>query len=95
MQNKVAAKVRSALVMEIFKKSLLLPYENARESAAVSLMSRDIDGIVNGIAKTFDIIMGSVEAGFGAYMVANLIQDAAQISYGIVGRKFIPCYNIG
>jgi hypothetical protein len=88
MQNEISAKLRSALVMEIFKKSLLLPHDEAKESAAVSLLSSEIGAIVDGVMKIFDIFAGIAEALVGVYLLQSFVQDGASIGLWTIGRKF-------
>ena len=91
MQNQISAKLRSALVMEIFKKSLKLSHENAKESAAITLISTDIDDITDGIATSFDIVAGATEALAGVYLLTKFVQKAAWVAFWTVIRKC--CYS--
>ena len=84
MQNQISAKLRSALVMEVFKKSLMLSHESAKKSAAISLIDTDIDDIADGIMKTLDIAACAIEACAGVYLLAKFVQKAAWVAFWTV-----------
>lgn len=68
--------VRGALVPHIFKKTLKLPYSIAKESAAATLMSTDIEGISTGIPQVHEIWAGLIEVCVGLYLLATIIDKA-------------------
>ncbi len=84
LQYRLTTKLRGAIVMALFKKSLTLTNANAKESAAVSLMSTDIDGIVEGIPKIHKIISGLIEACVGVYILTTFVSAGAAIAVGTI-----------
>lgn len=60
----------------IFKKTLNLPYSVAKDSAAATLMSTDIEGISTGIPKLHDIWSGFIEVIVGLYILSTIIDKA-------------------
>ncbi|KAJ5862500.1 hypothetical protein N7455_006568 [Penicillium solitum] len=57
--------IRGGLVALIFNKVMDLEASNAKDSAAVPLMSTDVDGVVNGLQKIHDIWASVIELGLG------------------------------
>lgn len=82
---RLVTRVRGGLVSELFQKTLKLPQSEAKKSAAVTLMSADIDGIATGLPGVYDIVMTVLEIGLGTYLLS-----------GFVGRScftvFIPIF---
>lgn len=73
----MAALLRGAIIPLIFKKTMLLPHVTASESAATTLMSTDVEGIVNGVPKIHEIWAAIVEIGLGLYLLTTVIDQAA------------------
>ena len=84
LEYRLATKIRGALVMTLFQKSLTITYADAKESAAVSLMSTDIDGIVEGIPHLCKMIAGLIEACVGVYILTTFVKAAAAIAVGAI-----------
>ncbi|KAK2591110.1 hypothetical protein QQS21_011198 [Conoideocrella luteorostrata] len=61
--------VRGGLVALIFSKAIDLDVATAKESAAVTLMSTDIDGVASGLQKIHDIWASLIELGLGIYLL--------------------------
>lgn len=80
--------------MALFKKSLTLTFANAKESAAVSLMSTDIDGIVEGIPEIHKIFSGFIEACIGVYILTTFVSAGAAIAVGTIVCEFPDTYHI-
>lgn len=77
MNYRMAALLRGAIIPLIFKKTMLLPHASATESAATTLMSTDVEGIVNGVPKIHEIWAAIVEIGLGLYLLTTVIDQAA------------------
>ncbi|KJZ71929.1 hypothetical protein HIM_08685 [Hirsutella minnesotensis 3608] len=70
--------LRGVLVSAIFKKSLRLRQsDKANESAAVTLMSTDIDGIEGGLDQFHDIWASVLELALGVYLLATIVGGAS------------------
>ncbi|KAJ6443435.1 Cyclic peptide transporter [Purpureocillium lavendulum] len=68
--------VRGGMVTLIFSKALDLDVATAKESAAVTLMSTDIDGIAAGLQKVHDIWSSVIELGLGIYLLQRQVGAA-------------------
>ncbi|UNI24992.1 hypothetical protein JDV02_010703 [Purpureocillium takamizusanense] len=68
--------VRGGMVTLIFAKVLDLDVATANESAAVTLMSTDIDGIAAGLQKIHDIWASTIEMGLGIYLLQRQVGAA-------------------
>lgn len=68
--------VRGGLVALIFSKTLDLNIAAAKESAAVTLMSTDIDGIATGLEEIHDIWASAIELGLGIYLLQRQVGAA-------------------
>lgn len=69
--------VRGALVSAIFQKTLELKLESVDDSAPVTLMSTDIDGIHRGLQFVHDIWASVLAVGVGLYILQNLLGYSA------------------
>lgn len=68
--------VRGGLVALIFTRSIDLDAYTAKASAAVTLMSTDIDGLAGGLQKIHDIWASFIELGLGIYLLQRQIGSA-------------------
>jgi ATP-binding cassette subfamily C (CFTR/MRP) protein 1 len=68
--------VRGGLVTLIFSKAVDLEASVAKDTAAVTLMSTDIDGIATGLQKIHDIWAGVIELGLGVYLLEREVGAA-------------------
>lgn len=68
--------VRGALIPHILRKTLNIPYSVAKESAAATLMSTDIEGIATGIAQFHAMWGAAIEVSVGFYLLSTLISKA-------------------
>ncbi len=70
--------LRGVLVSAIFKKSIRMRHgDNGDDSAAVTLMSTDIDGIEGGLALFHDIWASVIELVLGVYLLATIVGGAS------------------
>ena len=86
--------VRGALVPNIFHKTLGLPYTIAKESAAATLMSTDMEGISTGIPKLHEIWAGFIEVAVGLYILSTIIDEATFLVVIPVLGKNLPIFFI-
>ncbi|KAJ3494640.1 hypothetical protein NLG97_g3948 [Lecanicillium saksenae] len=64
MSYRQATRVRGGLIAQISDKNLHLSQAEAKKSAAVTLMSNDVDGIAAGLLRCYDIIVTFIEVNF-------------------------------
>ncbi|KAM4066385.1 ABC transporter [Hirsutella rhossiliensis] len=72
--------LRGALISAIFKKTLGLELSDARGSAAMTLMSADIDGIQTGLSVLHDVWASVIELALGIYLLATLVGSACVLA---------------
>jgi ATP-binding cassette, subfamily C (CFTR/MRP), member 1 len=68
---------RGMLVSAIFKHTLELELAIAKKSAAVTLMSTDVDSIEAGFVMMHDLWAGVLELGIGIFLLARYVGAAA------------------
>ncbi|KAJ5598777.1 hypothetical protein N7537_008861 [Penicillium hordei] len=68
--------VRGGLVTLIFTKVMDLEASEAKDSAAVTLMSTDVDGVASGLQKIHDIWASVIELGLGVYLLQRQVGAA-------------------
>lgn len=69
-------KIRGALVAVVLKKNLRLSLSTVKESAALTLMSTDVDGIVGSTSQIYDVVAAPIEVGVAFYLLWREV-DAA------------------
>lgn len=67
---------RGVLVSQIFRKSLAMDYLEASKNSAMTLMSTDIEGLVEGLADIHDIWLSFVQVGVGSYLLSTIVGRA-------------------
>ncbi len=80
MNNKVIAQTRGILVSQILRKSFSLVPHEANRSAASTLMSTDVDGIVAIIPVIHEIWASVVELVLSVYLLSTLVLYAGFIT---------------
>lgn len=71
---------------QVFKKNLLLDQAKAKEAAAVTLMSTDIQGIATSFPFLFDIFTSSIQLVVGIYFLARYVGAAtALVAIPVIG----------
>ncbi|KAG6006407.1 hypothetical protein E4U21_007073 [Claviceps maximensis] len=72
-----ATMLRGQLASVVFDKALRLNLSDASQSAAVTLMSTDIEGIVGGLTVLHDIWAGIIELALAMFLLATLVGGAS------------------
>ena len=68
--------IRGGLVALIFGKAIELDAATAKDTAAVTLMSTDIDGIAAGVTSIHDVWASVIELGIGQYLLQRQVGPA-------------------
>lgn len=68
---------RGQIVSSILQKTLLLSLPEAKKSAAITLMSTDMNSIQSGINLFHEIWASIIELGIGIYLLATLVGGAS------------------
>lgn len=93
LRDRFVSMARGFLVSQVFKKNLLLDQSKANESAAVTLMSTDIDGIARSFPYLYDILSSFIQLVIGIYFLARMVGAAtALVAVPVVGKSF--CIDI-
>lgn len=104
MAYRCVTKLRGALVSHIIAKTHRLSISDAKKSAAVTLMSTDIESIATGLPRCFDLPVGLVEVGLGVYclsrftgyfciLVVVMAVLSSVVSY-FLGRRLTTAYKV-
>jgi hypothetical protein len=80
--------IRGAIVPLISKKTLYLPGEIANETAALTLMSTDVQGLTSGITRFHDIWVSFIEICIGIFLLSIAVGDAIYLVFiPVIGKK--------
>lgn len=77
LMNRFVTRVRGALTAALIHKEHGLSETEAKKSAAATLMTADMEGIVAGIPRCLQIPIGFVEIGLGTYVLSRFIGTSA------------------
>lgn len=67
--------LRGAIVPLVLEKALVLPHEVVKESAALTLMSTDIDELASGVLNIHLLWSSFLEVGLAVYMLTDYLDD--------------------
>jgi hypothetical protein len=87
LQYRLVTRIRGILVMALYRKSLTITQSEAKSSAALSLMSTDMDGVIEGVVALHDVWIGLLESCFGVYLLTQYAGSAAAIAVGSIMCK--------
>ncbi|OAA75848.1 ABC multidrug transporter [Akanthomyces lecanii RCEF 1005] len=73
LANRLITQIRGALIGNLFEKNHSLSEEEAKKSAALTLMSTDIDAIASGLPQCIEIPVTVAETGLGIYFLSFFI----------------------
>lgn len=73
MSYQLLARIRGALVAQLFAKVQRLPLREAQKASVLTLMTADIQGIAQGMAELYNIPLSFVQAGLGMYLLSLLV----------------------
>ncbi|OAR05900.1 hypothetical protein LLEC1_02682 [Akanthomyces lecanii] len=76
LSYRIVTRLRGALVTQISEKNARLPQVEAKKSAAITLMSTDVDGVANGLPRIYQLIMTFFEVGLGMYFLAGFVGES-------------------
>lgn len=93
--NRYETRVRGGIISLLFDKVHYLPENEAKKTAAATLMEADVEGIISGIPVCLDIPFGIMEVGLGVYVLSRFIQLAAFTAFGPVVVFSVLTYYIG
>ncbi|OAQ95889.1 hypothetical protein LLEC1_01632 [Akanthomyces lecanii] len=95
LANRLITQIRGALIGNLFEKNHLLSEEEAKKSAALTLMSTDIDAIANGLPQCIEIPVFMAETGLGIYFLSFFIGYACVVILLPVLFTTIASYVLG
>ncbi|KAK2601519.1 hypothetical protein QQS21_004904 [Conoideocrella luteorostrata] len=76
MNYRLITRLRGILISQILKKNFVLNQLDARNGAAITLMSTDVEGLAIGLPKFHDIWASVIEFGLGAYFISTEVGPA-------------------
>ncbi|KAI3009272.1 hypothetical protein CBS147346_2163 [Aspergillus niger] len=76
---RLITQIRGALVSVIYDKTLELKYDEYSDSAALTLMSNDIDNIASGIQNVHEVWASPIEVGIALYLLQRQVAWAATV----------------
>lgn len=68
--------LRGVLISQILKKNIRLSMAEARQAAAFTLMTTDVDGIIAVLEKIHDFWIAFPELALGLYLLSTVIGKA-------------------
>ncbi len=77
MNDRVITKTRSILISQIFRKSFLLGPHEAKRSGATTLMSNEVEGVVNAIPVVHEAWASVLELILGVYSLSTVVSYSA------------------
>lgn len=75
--NRHLTRVRGGITALLIHKEHSLTDHQARQTAAVTLMSTDMDGIAEGMPRSLQLPVGIIEVGLGIYLLSGFIGVSA------------------
>lgn len=93
--NGYTIRIRGGLIGHLFHKEHKLVEAEAKNAAAATLMSADLDGIMTGIPQCLEIPIGIIELALGIYLLSNSIGVSALTVLGPLIATTAVAYFIG
>lgn len=100
MNYRLITRLRGVLVAEILQKNLAISQLHAQESAAITLMSTDVEGLATGLPRFHEIWASLIEFCLGVYFLSTKVGAAsflvvfpgliATVSGLIIGKQMSP-----
>lgn len=76
MNNVVLVKLRGLLNAQMLRKNLKLSQSTARSAPALSLMTADIESVINGTKQFHDVLVAIPEIGVALFLLSREVGDA-------------------
>lgn len=95
LNSQLITRIRGALTGQMFDKSLRISQSESKNSATLTLMSADIEGIAAGMPKMFELVMTSVDLALGIYVLSLFVGKSCFVVLGPLVVSAIATYFIG
>ncbi|OAA71004.1 ABC transporter, transmembrane domain, type 1 [Akanthomyces lecanii RCEF 1005] len=95
LHNRLVTRIRGALVAQMFDKSLRVSQSETKKSAAITLMSADIEGIADGLPKLYELIMTLVDLGLGIFVLSLFVGRSCFVVLAPLAVSAIATYFLG
>ncbi|TQV92257.1 ABC multidrug transporter [Cordyceps javanica] len=95
LANRLITQIRGALIGSLYEKTHSLTEEEAKKSAVLTLMSTDIDAIVNGLPQCIEIPITVAETCLGIYFLSFFIGYSCVVVLFPVLFTTITSYVLG
>ena len=80
--------VRSCLVSAIYTKVTELPITNREKSAAVTLMSTDVQRIMNGLSRVHELWASAIELVIASVLLERELGVVCLVPFGIIACSY-------
>ncbi|KAJ6785368.1 hypothetical protein PWT90_04529 [Aphanocladium album] len=95
LSYRIVTRLRGALVTHISDKNSRLPQTEAKKSAAMTLMSTDIDGIADGLPQIYELVMTSIEVALGIWFLSRFVGKSCFVILAPVVASTCATYFLG
>lgn len=92
---RLVTQIRGGIVAQLFEKTLRLPQSEAKKSAAVTLMSADIDGIADGVRGIYEVFMTTLEIALGTYLLSGFVGRSCFVVFIPIALSTVITYFLG
>lgn len=87
--HRVTTMIRGVIAAKVFTKVNERSITNVDDSAAITLMSSDVERITMGLNVIHETWANLIEAGIGIYLLELQIKHTALISLGVALSKYL------
>lgn len=95
LMNRLVTRLRGGVVALMFEKQHKLTEADARNAAAVTLMTADLDGVAAGVPLCLELPIGALEIGLGIYCLSGFVGLSAFAVFGPLIVSTLTTYLIG
>lgn len=89
---RLITKIRGAIVSSIFEKTLNLKFDEYSDTAALTLMSNDVDNIAFGVQNMHEVWASPIETGIALFLLQRQVAWAAVIPAFVTVIAFVSTH---
>ncbi|KAJ4145421.1 hypothetical protein LMH87_004273 [Akanthomyces muscarius] len=95
LSYRIVTRLRGALVTHLSEKNARLPQSEAKKSAAITLMSTDVDGIAGGLPRIYELAVTFFEVGLGIYFLSDFVGQSCFVVLAPLIASTCATYFLG
>lgn len=95
LSYRIVTRLRGALVTQISDKNARLPQHEAKKSAAMTLMSTDVDGMADGLPEIYELVMTLIEVGLGVWFLSRFVGKSCFVVLAPLAASACATYFLG